>query len=815
MTVASFCRPAQHLARGPALIAVSIAVVIGLFATLFAPAAAADDRAAFNTRVETWDRAIEQIVQRLDSGRTGTLEERQLRSRLQSITAAAQSAGDDAKSQAEQVQKLLATLGPKPDKASGAGETETVRKRRGALEADVALFEGRVKQTSLIVAKARQTLAGIEARSRQRLKARLFEHTMTPLNYKAWAIALPEALGLAEVTGVETPKQWLQELRADAGEQAILLRNLLIALVAALAGWAGGRWLRRHFGRVQGIEAPSYTRRIFAGLIEGSGRSAAPILFVVLTGTTLLDAGFIDGPMSAVIRALGRGLVLLFLGHALINAALTPRRHQWRLLNFGEDASRLLVRRLKVTLWVFLIFDGAHASVSWASASAELESVAALIFTLALTPLLMSLLSHRIWEHALGDKDTASAPRLRALTSLALIALPIIAAIGFPGMATYLTRSMVMTGLTLATLALLRAVGREALGAALDPRFRIGRSLRETLAIKDDGASMTLFWLRIILDCCLFAIAGLALLPVWGFSAAETVGSASNLLNGVQIGSYTLSMIDIFIGLILFALIISMTRIVQRGLERHLLPNLSSDKGVRDALKTGVGYIGFVIGGLVAISALGLDLTNLALIAGALSVGLGFGLQNVVNNFVSGLILLVERPIKPGDWVVIGGHEGNVKKVNVRSTEIETFQRASVIIPNADLIATPVINWTHKNVLGRAEVSVGVTYGTDPKRVEQILLDCAKAHPNVISYPEPFVLFMDFGDSALIFELRAFLGDVQQRLRTASQLRFAINDALIAAGIEIPFPQRVVHLPGRQPAPLPADPTAEDQGGKT
>ncbi|MCW8861993.1 MAG: mechanosensitive ion channel, partial [Rhodospirillales bacterium] len=176
------------------------------------------------------------------------------------------------------------------------------------------------------------------------------------------------------------------------------------------------------------------------------------------------------------------------------------------------------------------------------------------------------------------------------------------------------------------------------------------------------------------------------------------------------------------------------------------------------------------------------------------SVGIGFGLQNVINNFVSGLILLAERPIKPGDWVVIGGHEGKVKKVNVRSTEVETFQRASVIIPNADLISTPVINWTHKNMLGRVEVAVGVAYGTDPRLVEQVLVDCANAHPNVLKGQDPYVLFTNFGESSLDFELRAFLVDVEKRVLTGSELRFAIHDALKEKGIEIPFPQRVIHM---------------------
>jgi len=258
--------------------------------------------------------------------------------------------------------------------------------------------------------------------------------------------------------------------------------------------------------------------------------------------------------------------------------------------------------------------------------------------------------------------------------------------------------------------------------------------------------------------------------------------------------SYTFSLIDVLIGFGLFALFVILTRYVQRGLDKHILPNLTKDRGVRDALKTGVGYLGFVIAGLVGISALGLDLSNLALIAGALSVGIGFGLQNVVSNFVSGLILLVERPIKQGDWVVIGNHEGKVKNVSVRATEIETFQRASVIIPNADLISSPVINWTHKNIQGRVDIMVGVSYDTEPSEVVKILLDCAKNHSNVQGWPEPSVLFSDFGPSSLDFELRAYLTNVEDRLTTGSELRFAIFEAFKANNIEIPFPHRVIHM---------------------
>jgi small-conductance mechanosensitive channel len=204
--------------------------------------------------------------------------------------------------------------------------------------------------------------------------------------------------------------------------------------------------------------------------------------------------------------------------------------------------------------------------------------------------------------------------------------------------------------------------------------------------------------------------------------------------------------------------------------------------------------VGVVIAVALAIAVMGIDLTNIALVAGALSVGIGFGLQNVVNNFVSGLILLVERPIKVGDWVVIGGKEGFVKRVNFRATEVETWQRASVIIPNAEILSTAVTNWTHKDRYGRIEIRVGVAYGSDVDKVRDVLLTAAREHERVLDYPEPFVLFMDFGDSSLNFELRCFTADVLYRPRIASDLRFEIDHRFRDQGIEIPFPQRVVHM---------------------
>jgi small-conductance mechanosensitive channel len=171
-----------------------------------------------------------------------------------------------------------------------------------------------------------------------------------------------------------------------------------------------------------------------------------------------------------------------------------------------------------------------------------------------------------------------------------------------------------------------------------------------------------------------------------------------------------------------------------------------------------------------------------------------------VNNFVSGIIMLVERPVRNGDWIVVGDTEGFVEQISIRTTTIRTFDRADVIVPNSDLISGQVTNWTLGNTYGRAKLQIGVAYGSDVELVIETLLEIAKKHPSVISgnaqLPDPYVLFLDFGDSSLDFELRAIIRDVNYRLHVISDLNRAINAAFNNLGIEIPFPQRDLNFRG-------------------
>lgn len=323
--------------------------------------------------------------------------------------------------------------------------------------------------------------------------------------------------------------------------------------------------------------------------------------------------------------------------------------------------------------------------------------------------------------------------------------------------------------------------------------------LRGFLGYKDDEQVPGLWLGHLMLMLLLLVVLATWLLFVWQVPDAEIQNIGAHLLKGVSIGGLTLVPGKLVMAVVVFLLVMALVRWLRSQLSQRWLTRTRLDAGARQSVESLTTY---AIIGLALISSLslaGVSLQNLAIVAGALSVGIGFGLQNIVNNFVSGLILLFERPVRPGDWVVVGGTEGYVKRVSIRSTQIQTFDRADVLVPNSELISSQVTNWMLRDRMGRVVAAVGVAYGSDTELVSSLLIEVAKKHPMVIvrhsEVPPPQVLFMAFGDSSLNFELRCFIHEIDQRLRVRSELLFAIDKAFRQAGIEIPFPQRVVHMP--------------------
>jgi small-conductance mechanosensitive channel len=225
------------------------------------------------------------------------------------------------------------------------------------------------------------------------------------------------------------------------------------------------------------------------------------------------------------------------------------------------------------------------------------------------------------------------------------------------------------------------------------------------------------------------------------------------------------------------------------------------EHGLQESVITIMGYLTWALGIIVALNIIGISLTSLAVVLGTLGIGLGFGLQQIFNNFVSGIILLIERPIQVGDVVEIGGLRGVVKKINVRATVVQTFDNTSFIIPNSEFISGKVVNWSFQDPTIRISIDVGVAYGSDVELVKGTLLEAASMQPRVLKNPPPDVLFVEFGDSALIFRLR-FYAHVKDALMAETEARFLIYKLFNERGIEIPFPQRDIHIKSDEEIPM-------------
>jgi len=329
-------------------------------------------------------------------------------------------------------------------------------------------------------------------------------------------------------------------------------------------------------------------------------------------------------------------------------------------------------------------------------------------------------------------------------------------------------------------------------------RYGWQKAARRAIGLKDQEYVPGLGWLRLLVYLVLWMGTALMLLQVWNTDEDITADIVVYFTQGFQVAGLTIVPLHLLWAILVLALMLTLTGWIKGRLNSKWLVKAHMEPNAQQALVSSFGYVAAAIAILVALTFAGISLTHLTIVAGALSVGVGFGLQNIVNNFVSGIIMLVERPVRHGDWVIVGSTEGLVERISIRTTTIRTFDRADVIVPNSDMISSQVTNWTLGNTLGRIKIPIGVGYSSDVETVIATLLEVANSHPDVVKgspeLSDPYVLFLEFGDSSLNFELRVHIGNINRCMHVISDLNRAINTEFKKKGIEIPFPQRDVHF---------------------
>ena len=716
----------------------------------------------------------------ITAGRASTVALEELRSQLSAWRAEFQDAAKVNDQRLKTLTTQIGALGPAP----GEGETEAadIAQRRAEL---LSLIE-QVRAPRLRAEEAFSSADGlireIDRVIRDRQADELLSLGPSPLNPVNWAPAIVAISGSLHTLSKEVTDAWgepAQRAEFRSNIPAIVFYVVLGGLLI-LRSW---RWVDQATAQVVRTSRPG---RVTRSVLLSLGNFALPLLgtFLLIRAIYALDVVGLrtDAMLSGLMLVVSTFLAGHWVGRLIFprDEGLIPildLRPEARLEGRWNFSALGLIVALNILVNMFetvFAFEPAETAVL---RFPLLAGAAYLLFRLSALFILHT-------RHVDADPEEEEARLVDRVIKLAARIAQIIAVLG------------VVLGVI--------GYGRAAEGLIVASAFTMGlfaaililhRLVYDlyAMAIGDpDRARDGLVPVFVNFVLTLMTLPLLAL--IWGAREADLTELWAQFRTGFQIGNAQISPTDFITFLGVFAVGYAATRLLQSSLKTSVLPKTSIDAGGQNAIVAGTGYLGIFLAALIAISTAGIDLSSLAIVAGALSVGIGFGLQNIVSNFVSGIILLIERPVAEGDWIEVGSTMGIVKDISVRSTRIETFDRTDVIVPNADLVSGTVTNWTRHNNVGRVIVPVGVAYGTDTRKVEQVLLEIAEAHPLVLLSPKPGVVFQGFGADSMDFEIRAILRDVNFVLSVKSDMNHEIARRFVEEGIEIPYAQRDIWI---------------------
>lgn len=678
--------------------------------------------------------------------------------------------------QIDTVKAQIAALGPAPTEEKP--DAPEIADRRKALNDQLAKLQAPGLAAVEAYSRADGLIRQIDARIRARQASELLRLSPTPLNPANWPA------GLAVLTdGMKTLWKEADEAWNNPARRTELKNNLpVIALLLAIAGIL----LVRGPDFIERLSVRLLTRASIRGgdivaAVVSLGQVIVPVLGMVLLVAAIDATGMTGRRSAALIGALPLAAFQFF---ALRWISSWLFRTEGRSSGLTDRPAEARFHAGMIALMAALeAFRRAFITEVRPPLSMAAQSVWAAPFVLILAIFLFRLGVLLRHPGAAGERQTTTEFREKTLrlTGTAVVAVsivaPFLAVIGYVAAANALIWPTVATLALLGFIVLLQRFATDIYQVATNS----GEEGREALLPVLIGFGLTILALPV------FAL-------IWGARTADLSEAWTRFSTGLTIGETHLSPGVLLTFLVIFAAGYAITRLAQGALRSAILPRTTLDKGVQNALVSGLGYLGLFLAALVAITGAGIDLSALGYVVGALSVGIGFGLQNIVQNFVSGIILLIERPISEGDMIEVNGQTGIVKGISVRSTWIETFDRTDVIVPNADLVSGVVTNLTRRNLTGRLILPLGVAHGSDTRRIAAILQEIVEAQPLVVVDPAPSVQFVGFGSDSLNFEIRAILSDVNFKSSVQTEMLHQIYQRFATEGIELPFPQREIWL---------------------
>ena len=684
-------------------------------------------------------------------------------------------------------------LGPKPD-ASAAPESADTAQQRETFDAAYTSSDDLLKRARALQVQAEQIKTFIGKRQRELFAQSLFQRSDSLLSPQLWlAVAAETPAHLVEINGLFN--DWIVAFNRNlTGGQLIAFWVAVCVVIALYLPFT--ILLRRVFKRGTAAarhrageaasppaDVPTTWQKILAALWTTLSVSVPMIAIMYGVVYVFSFAAISDESVMPIFTAMQLAIIRIALAAGLARGLLQPSHSRLRLIDLDDATCSKLVRiaiGVAVIVSATKIIEAVNvAIVARVQYSIAARGVGALLVAIAVAVALFDLGDHpEAGNPDLDKRPTTQRREWYGLVRGAAFAVVLVIAaavlIGFSPLASFLVDQIVLVSGTGAVLFLLIRLIDKACELGFKPTALVGRMLITTVGLRRDTLGQVSILLAGLARLALMVVAGIIVVSPWGMQSTDIAGNVNAIFFGFKVGGLTISLEGIVVALFIFLLVLGATRGVQNWLEHRYLPETRLDSGLRNSIKTSLGYAGFLLALGLAAADLGVDFQKLAIVAGALSVGIGFGLQSIVNNFVSGLILLWERAVRVGDWIVVGTDQGYVRRINVRSTEIETFDRASVIVPNSNLVSGVVKNLMRTDNVGRLTIEISAHISADPEKVRETLIAIARDNENVLAMPSPQVRFMSLTASQMTFNLFCFVAEVDSSMRTRSDLYFEI-----------------------------------------